>query len=450
MNKLIEIFSICTLIGILVASLLLITVFKKEASFNMAVFISIISTISSAVIIFYSNNIMRYGIFSVLFLYFTLTHFGASTIYYINPEIVFNNFNPHQYIWINTQYVALAILSSVVAQCTLIISGIVFGGRIRRRNVNDLVYKQSSSIWLPRLGIILLIIVIIYYFINIVIGNISLRLGYYQFVEWRNSSSFFSYSIFLLATGFIFIVSSGSKKQIKIGIILYSIISVILLLTGNKGEILYAALVAVGVYYSRGNRIHKKIFLFGALIFFVIIPFITSVRQGSIIQSINQLGINMTSPFLEIGWQLRTVERVIYWIESGEKLGFGISYFAPIQRIISSLTLGIIPRIPITNVPWAFGERLPGWGFSQVAESYYNFSIFGPVIFYFIQGWFSVVAENEKKNIYRKTWYASIAVILMILTRNRFSFVPGQVVWALALTIIAYILDGKIEKGGRL
>jgi hypothetical protein len=178
---------------------------------------------------------------------------------------------------------------------------------------------------------------------------------------------------------------------------------------------------------------------------FVIIPFVTQTRSSSVLDSINEIGLNFLDPFIEMGWQLRTVEKVVNWFNNGEKLGFGISYFAPLQRIISSFTFGIIPRIPISNVPWAFGERLPGWGFSQIAESYYNFSYLGPFIFYSFQGVFSIVAENEYYNIYKRAWFSSITVILMILTRNRFSFVPGQIVLSGLIIFIGYFLDKHQE-----
>ncbi|WP_175478126.1 MULTISPECIES: O-antigen polysaccharide polymerase Wzy [unclassified Bacillus (in: firmicutes)] len=433
------------LMCILIHSLLFITVFEQYATLKMAVIYSITSTIVSYLIIIQNKNILNLGLFTVLFTYFNLTHFGASTIFLLYPESLYRQFEPHQYTWLYTKECVLAVLCSIVAQVVFILSASILRKKDSGTKLNNKTLT-NTSIWIPRIGLLCLVTVFVYLLINIATGNFSLLSNYSDFRSWRNENTLFTIAIFLLATGYVIVIATGNRKQIKVINILFLVISLILLVTGNKGEILYAALTATGVYYSRTKKISKKIIVLGLGVFFVVIPFITAARSGSILKSFDQVGVNLTSPFLEIGWQLRTVEKVIHWSKSGESFGFGISYLAPIERIVSKLTLGVIPEIPITGVPWSFGERLPGWGFSQVAESFYNFSFFGPIIFYMILGWFSINAERQNNNIYKKAFFASTVVILMILTRNRFTFVPGQIFMAFGLVLFAYILDGNLKR----
>lgn len=444
--QLIKLSLILMLISTFAIVLLISNFFIEEITFNVAVTLSLLSTLFSLLLIYYSEKIMTLGITSVLFLYFTITHFGATTIYSINPESIYTNFRTHQYVWLSSDNITAAILYSILGQIAFILSSeFFFNGKLNPKN-NNTKKSLNRSIWLPRIGLIFLYSVTLYFIFNILTGAISLTSSYSNFIEWRLESVFFTYAIYLLATGFIFVISSGTISQIKHGLIVYLVISVILLLTGNKGEVLYAILTGVGVYYSRGKKIPKRLYIIGVLVFFVILPFVTETRSGSILNSLDQLKVDITGPFIEIGWQMRTVERVISWIKNGENYLFGVSYIAPIQRIISSFTLGLIPRIPISDVPWAFGERLPGWGFSQVAESYYNFSIFGPILFYSIQGAFTKIAENESRNVYKKAFYSSIAVILMILNRNRFTFVPGQILMSLIIVLVGFMLDRNLYK----
>jgi oligosaccharide repeat unit polymerase len=444
--NLIQVLCILVLITLFIMSLLFLTIFRDFATFNLAVIFSIISTIICIIIIRISNRISTLGVFTVLFIYYTLIHFGASTVYFIFPETVYSNYKPYHYEWLNTEHVIIAIFLCVLAQIVFIFGGIFFGKKIIKEDLITNNYGADKSLWIPRVGFICLIIVLLYFVLNILTGSISLTLGYSEFKEWRKESDFISFALFLLATGYIMVIATGSKHQIYYINILYFIMSIILFLTGNKGEVLYAGLTALGVYYVRFKYISFRIIVLFLALFFIIVPFITATRSGSIINSIDQFGLNLLNPFLETGWQLRTVEKVVYWIENGENFGYGISYWVPVERIISRVTLGVIPPLPIYGTSWSFGERLPGWGFSQVAESFYNFYIFGPIMFYFLQAWFSIKVDSLNVNVYNKALFASIAVILMILTRNRFSFVPGQILMAIVIVLICYVLDGRLKK----
>lgn len=439
-------YAIClsVLICVFLISLLYLTIFQNDINYKLAVKLSIISTLFCFVLIATSKTLPTYGIFSSVFLYFTITHFGASTIFYLYPSSITKQYKIYNYNWLYSGEVIDAILLCIIAQISFAFIGVVYSTVSKMKYpINEKKVILNESTWLPRIGLICVLIVVAFFVSNIMLGNISLNTGYSEFKSWRSESNFISIALFLLATGYIIVISTGNIKQIRNINYLYIFVSIILFLTGNKGEVLYAALAAFGVYYDRFRKISGKIIILFLTLFFIVIPFISSVRNGSIINSFNMMGVNFVNPFLEIGWQLRNVVKVVGWIHSGEVLGYGISYFAPVERIISRLTMGIIPAIPITGVPWSFGERLPGWGFSQVAESYYNFSIIGPIVFFAIQGIFLVNAGMLKNSVYKKAFYSSISVILIISTRNRFSFVPGQIFMAFILVMIGFYFDGK-------
>ena len=160
-NISIQLICILTLTVLLIISLLFLTIFKGDATFKVAVIFSIISTVISFIIIFSNKGIANFGVFTALFIYFTLIHFGASTIYFISPGSVYERFKPHHYEWLNSNEVVLAILISIVAQIIYIFSGVFFAKRSRKINENNRVEPYEKSIWTPRIGYICVFIVFV-------------------------------------------------------------------------------------------------------------------------------------------------------------------------------------------------------------------------------------------------------------------------------------------------
>jgi len=215
-------------------------------------------------------------------------------------------------------------------------------------------------------------------------------------------------------------------------IFLYFVISVILLVTGNKGEVLYTLLAAFGVFCYKKNRLQIKIIVIGLCIVFIMIPTITTLRNTGVINSLGKISVSISDPLVEMGYQIRLSVFMIDGISNGSRsLLYGFSYYNPIVNIINRF----IPMIPRISPPsqYDFFTTYDTMGFSQVAESYANYGVMGVVLFHIVIGVILAKFDNTNKNDPIMALNMCVLIVFIIMIRNAFNFVLGQI-------LIAYIL----------
>ncbi|MED4070080.1 O-antigen polysaccharide polymerase Wzy [Priestia endophytica] len=397
-----------------------------------------------------NKRIATFGLTSVLLLYTILTQFGLGTIYYLlGPQFLVNYTSYTLRFLFSDQYVP-AVLLGMIAVMTYTLSmslgslkGEPVSERLNRNSKSNSIAQTKLAVYT---GYIFLVIVFLYFAFLLVSGTISFSMNYSSFRDGviRNNGMF-SYMLVLYATGISYIISTGNRKQIKIGLFIYCFTAIILLITGNKGEVLYAILACIGVSQYRGLKIKPRLLIFLSTLLFIIIPFITSVRQKGVLNSLGQIGFSFTDSFIEMGFQLRVSVYVLEQFSlSTREFIYGFSYYNPIINIIDRF----IPFIPFKlETPSSFDFKtspaFSGQGFSQVAESYANFGLFGTIFFFLIIGY--VVSKIESKSLrpLQLAYFTSIIVILINVTRNSFAFVPGQI---LLMTLLFFFLNSLIKK----
>ncbi len=405
---------------------------------------TIIAIIASAVAVacFWTNcKLSMIGMTSVIMLYTILTQFGLVAIYYILGETYLQNYTSYTLRFLKSGQLSEAILLGTIAIITYAIAANVELTQQRivmpfRRNVAE---NLSDNKGIVNIGYAFLIIVFLFYCFYLAIGAFKVGGSYSEFRDnVISTSNIYAYILMLYSMGIVFVIAAGDKKQIKIGIILYCLSAFILLMTGNKGEVFYSVLACIGVAKYRDFKVDKKIILLMCAIVFVIIPFVTANRETGISNSINNVSLNFTDAFTEMGMQIRVSVYVLDEMVRGTRnLMFGYSYYAPVINIISKIVPFIGLRL-VTPSDYNFLTKYAGMGFSQVAESYCNFGIVGIIIFFFVIGKMMAKKERSKLNRYQLAFWGCITSILINAARNRFAFVLGQ-------ALIIYIVITVIE-----
>lgn len=405
---------------------------------------TIIAIIASTVAVacFWTNcKLSMIGMTSVIMLYTILTQFGLVVIYYILGETYLQNYTSYTLRFLKSEQLSEAILLGTIAIITYAIAANVELTQKRialpfSRNVAE---NLSDNKGIVNIGYVFLIIVFLFYCFYLAIGAFTVGGSYSEFRDnVISTSNIYAYILMLYSMGIVFVIAAGDKKQIKIGIILYCLSAFILLMTGNKGEVFYSVLACIGVAKYRDFKVDKKIILLMCAIVFVIIPFVTANRETGISNSINNVSLNFTDAFSEMGMQIRVSVYVLDEMVSGTRnLMFGYSYYAPVINIISKIVPFIGLRL-VTPSDYNFLTKYAGMGFSQVAESYCNFGIVGIIIFFFVIGKMMAKKERSKLNRYQLAFWGCITSILINATRNRFAFVLGQ-------ALIIYIVITVIE-----
>ncbi|MED0992694.1 O-antigen polysaccharide polymerase Wzy [Bacillus nitratireducens] len=385
-----------------------------------------------------NKKIATFGLTSVLLIYTIFTQFGLGTIYYIlGPEHVINYSDYTLRFLFSNQYVQAVILGLIAIMTYTIASslGTIGEGSIAKRLSNskkdDSNLEAKYAVWI---GYLLLIIVLFYLLFQIAIGKISFSMGYSSFREKIvDASNIYHYILIIYSVGIAYIISAGNKREMKLGIILYSCSAIIFFLTGNKGEVLYATLACIGASQYRGFKIKPSLILFISFILFIFIPLVTGARENGVLGSIDKIGFSLTDAFVEIGMQLRLNVYILEQFVSGSREFIdGFSYFNPLVNIIDRF----VPFFNLRLTPPAgfnFNEIFPGYGFNQVAESYVNFGLIGVLTFFFIMGFTISKIESRKMSLLTLAYFTSIVSTLINVTRNSFAFVPGQI---LMLTIL--------------
>jgi oligosaccharide repeat unit polymerase len=264
-------------------------------------------------------------------------------------------------------------------------------------------------------GILFLLFFAAYMGINFYLGNIPIG-AYGQYKVWAgNGVRNYSQIAFWIAS--VFICGYGTKKQIKTSLLIFIIPSLILLLAGNRNDILYPFLIGFSLYVLRFKKIPKLVFVLFVFLILVVSPLIIQLRNGFGFSFYGTtVTTNIAQSLFEIGGQLPPVSNMFSWMENGEGYAHGMSI---ILGLVGSLFNDFIPSLAtyIENSPYWLQTRLATMGFSMAAEIYYNFSILGEIVFFIFIGY-----KVNGYKINSIVWNGFLALVLLIWTRNSFAY----------------------------
>ncbi|WP_315113913.1 O-antigen polysaccharide polymerase Wzy [Clostridium intestinale] len=419
---LILVYCIFTFIGLLV-----------QPTEIVACWLSLVVSILCIYLFKINEKINVFGLTSVLFLYIICTNFGLSAVYYLLGEEYLSSFSKYTIAFLFSDQFVSAVILSIIATIVYAVFA-VFGslsGEKTKNQINDIQYNINSkeSNRIVNIGYIFLLVTFFYFLFLISNGNLNLTMSYSAYRESIiNNNPLYVYILIFYSVGITYVISAGNYKQIRIGIFMFVCTAFILLATGNKGEVLYPVLACIGISQYRGYKIKAKLIIFIMFIMFIFIPFITSTRKYGVLNSFNEIGINFTGAFTEIGLQLRLTVNILEEFSSGMRSYlYGFSYYNPIVNILDLF----IPFYSIRlEIPLLANFRLiyPNQGFNQVAESYANFGLMGIILFFGLLGFLMAKVESRKLRPLQVAYFSSVVAVFINATRNSFSFVPAHLI----------------------
>lgn len=302
------------------------------------------------------------------------------------------------------------------------------------------------------MGIGLIVLFAIYLLIAYASGNIPST--YTAFKDW-SGTRLFNYLRYGFWFGAIFVGAAGIRRKATIGLLVGLIPGAILVMTGNRNDVLYPLLVGAGVYFF-GRK--ERPWVLAVLLVVAILNFAPAIslsREGDIDAA---SGTSVRDRFLaalaEFGGQGRPVTEMFSWVNHGEGLALGGTYLVP-------TLVGLLGWVDPSLREWLVGSRfylesrLPGLGFSMPGELYFNFGWLGVAVGYGLVGGALVTLEDRARTVDSRLIYGFTTLSLLHMQRNSFGLY-GVVILLFGLTVMASrsvrILDspgiGAISRDG--
>lgn len=425
------------------------TRFDQPSATAMSWLAVVVSVVSICYI--YSATSHIYGHSLAFLLYLIFTQFGTCFVIYAIPLTSLYSRGYYNTDWVRADSYPRAVQLGIMAVIVFVLIVVRKGNCLAKRNIIQRcqnIEKPSNTNYRPiaLVGLIMVGGIALFLSYLLAIGSINISGSYSDFLNYSQSNvSIWSTAMCLLPTGFAFAFTMGNRNDLKILYVLYFFVSIILLFTGNKGEVLYALLAAFGIYCYKKNEINKKVVIIGLLILFIIIPSVTAYRSTSVYGMLSKFFVSVSEPFVEMGYQIRLSVFMIDGVTNGfRNYLWGFSYINPIINIVNRL-LPFIPRLA-TPLQYDFLTTYDTMGFSQVAESYANFGCIGVLVFFMIMGLVLAKFDNISQDDPKQSLYAGWLIIFINMTRNVFSFVFGQMIVVYIIWIIARILCKIFKK----
>lgn len=430
----------------LILSLLLTTLYvliNITTGFKNLLFIVLLPTLTVLLSAYYLLKFKSgYSLFYMLYLY--LTHMGIGLLDVFMDDPLQNSIFRTDWYYSNLRdfalfYSGLALLFFIVG---VLISNIFKTNVTLNQQGANLSMKKRGSSLIYKLGVTFSVYFALYLLFGFISGNLPLWGTYQQYFNAIGNYPFYSTSIFLYSLGISFIISNMQKDRIRFSVVIILLPAILLLITGNRGEILYPLTASLGTLIVRGVKLNKRLVLVILLSFFIVIPLVKEARNLDNYESLSSINFGFEAPITEIGFTLRTLIYTQEWkIYDNEEYGYGISYLIPLQRGVSNFLIGI-DKMAYEGKSYNFRERLPTMGYSVISESFFNFGNFGVIVLLIIGISLGYIADNSR-NFYFLSFSSGLTAILINNIRNAFSFVPGQIVMLLAIILVCYLIEKR-------
>lgn len=394
----------------------------------------------SGLMLWRQSSISLLGFPGVYFLYMAFANLGA-VVASLLVQDPFSAYRTSSLLWTYSDLLPYAIALAGIGVGVFVFVAIILSSLFGRAVPTSLGLDERGDRGLYMVGMLLLIGGALYMVSGIAVGILPIGVTYEAFKAATLELSGYAYVLFALTSGLTMVAATGNRRELSIGILWFLVSGVILLATGNRGEVLYPVAAAVAVVTRRGYRPNLgAVFTFFVTLFFIV-PFIRDIRNDppSAVSGA-MLRLQFTEPIVEIGFQLRTVVATLNWTFGGEQFANGGTYMLPILRGASRI-------FPFIETPALQGNqmyiagRLPTQGYSVIAEAYFNFGLLGILIVPAIIAAILVLLGERSTNSRSLAFAGAISGILITNVRNSFLFVPGQMILVVVLYLFAMLLN---------
>jgi oligosaccharide repeat unit polymerase len=370
------------------------------------------------------------GFVGVYGIYLALAHLGAVGAILVTDD-AFESFRPWQLLWFQSPERPRAVALAGIGIGSLALGALLAStltGRARRPP--KLQQRSWDGIYLVGMG--LLSFGALYMLLLAVTRRLPILGSYRDYRQAMGEISLYPMTLFALATGLALTTATGDGRQRRWAMLIFAVPAILLAVSGNRGEVLFPAAAALAVYSVRGYKFRLKAVAAASVVFFLFIPIASAVRTTGLSEvELEQLSVRWTDPFVTNGWTLRPLTHTVAWIEGGEEHAWGRTYLLPLQQIASRLTPFVTSPSYQTD-PHYIKDRLPGQGYSVVAEAFYNFGMPGTVLILAVIGALLTALGDRSTSALSLSLAGGISAVLVNNVRNHALFVPGQVLLVIA------------------
>ena len=430
--------------GLFIYSLLL-----NEFSITFLSIIVLISSIAEIVILINSDSVYNSGLFFVFYLYTLIVHNGfVIALLFDESYLTFQSATSMAFLNLSSYPKAVAISNLVI--CAYVFSAELTSVELKKYSKNAIGQALSFSgyKWVDVVCLSILSVGALF-LIYFVFSNGLWFVGYITTLQYTESTPLYSHIVVLTSLSIALLLAVGSDKSIKAGLIIYFINAILHFSMGNRGEVLYAAVVCFALYSMRYKTIKGKqiVFYGGAII--VLIPLIRIIRD----LSLDSYQFNLLDSFLEVlaeeGIEISPFTYIVQYLDITHQHTWGMTYISAFDDFIRR-QLGL--EGIFLEQKYVIKSIMPykGMGFSMIAEMYYNFSIPGAMLIYFFFGQMIKKLDNmiyyNRIGEYSRIFYSMLMVEMINLTRNDSSTLPLYLFWILIILLLCWLVNNTFSQ----
>jgi hypothetical protein len=252
----------------------------------------------------------------------------------------------------------------------------------------------------------------------------------------------FSLAIFFVSVGSCIAFLSAPRGFAWLPLALQFAASMPVLLTGARQFALIGPLVLAVLSAKRGVRLGLIRAGICCVLMLWVISYVGQTRGQGVVEGVPSTGqVSPISALVEMGGSLQTTSLSVDWVRNGDSFLLGGSYWLPFER---GLGLLLPLRSDLATDPRAMNmvmvSRISGLGGSAVAESYYNFSVFG-VLFFVALGFLLARLDDAARSPISAGVLGVVLYAFVFQARNWFLSVPNLIFLGLIPIMVCVCLD---------
>jgi len=418
---------------------------EKSIAYDKISLLVLVSSMSQLLVLCCNKRVRKISLAFVLYLYNLICHNGFIIAYYFDPKYInFKSSTSMSFMNVYTFYDAIFISNIVLIIFTI---GINYyanhsrnaenaGSEGNEAQVSEKAYAGKNII--DTIGTIALGLSGLYMTYVIVPRG----LWAYSYVDVREIMTgfpFFAHTVIISSLALAFAVVGGTIKGIKRNVTIFAYISLLHFLIGNRGEVLYSAVTCLALYQLRFKNIKKRSVIIVALCSIIIIPAVRLSRE----MRIDEYSFNILDSFLDVlceeGMQIMPFTYIVEYVQNGHSYMWGGTYLYYFGDFILR-RFGFVLQV---DQAYVIKQIMPkvGLGFSMIAEVYYNFTIVGASVLYFL---YAKLLLNFEQKLYvnklsapKRLFMAMLVVEFVNLTRNDASTLPVYLMYSV-IFLLAY------------
>lgn len=443
------------LIRTLVIAILLFLCFEliwnDEVNYSVLSVVVLILSISEIVMLIFNDNVYGSGLTMIFFLYTLLVHNGFVIAYLFDKSYISYQSS------LSMAFVSNPYYSKAIIIANIIIGAFVLSAEINKKEETHHVYivkqqeiSNEGDIAANTIGLIGLLVGGLYLAYIVYSDGLWLA-GYSSTLSTLDNNSVYGFTVIITSLSIALLIGGGTKKAIYLGLVLYFIISLLHFSMGNRGEVMYAAVICFALYSIRFKTIKLRHVIIGVFVAIILIPLVRFARE----LKMNLYTLNPLRSFLDVlceeGIEISPFTYTVQCVETKYGHAYGLTY---LNDFLDFLCRRFGTNSPIAVKKNIIKEIMPysGMAYSMVAELYYNFGVVVAAVIY------SIFAQALKKldaDIYygnisdkKKIFFSMVMVEMINLTRNDASTLPLYLAFIGIIYVVYSLLLHimKIEK----